>query len=411
MDLTMRQMISAIRGGLPKTHHPKKIIVVGAGMAGLVAASLLKNAGHHVTILEARDRVGGRVHTLRSPFTGGTYLDAGAMRIPETHHLVFEYIKKFRLPVNRFFNVTPNDRIYVNGVKTRMNIYREHPGMLGFPVAPREKGKTAEELLWSSIKPVVQLKQDPYKWPQTAKKLDQYSMNEFLQYNPFNIPLSPGAITMIKVLLDIESFSELSFLEIGLQDILPIFLHPHLHFYEITGGNDQLPKAFLPQLKESILFKQKMVKIEQCRNRVITHFVHTETLQPLSIAGDAAIITVPFSILPFVQVEPRNSFSYYKWKAIRELHYSPSTKIGIEFKSRFWEKEGLYGGKAVTDLPIRFAFYPSHGIGESGPAVVLASYTWEDDAIPWSSLSEDERIVRSLKNLAAIHGPKVYHDL
>lgn len=410
MDLTMHQMISAIRRGLPKTNHPKKIVVVGAGMAGLTAASLLKDAGHHVTILEAMDRVGGRIHTLRAPFTAGTYLDAGAMRIPETHHLVFEYIKKFHLPVNRFFNVTPNDTLYINGVKTRMSIYRKNPDLLGYPVAPHEKGKTAEQLLWSSIKPVVQLKQDPHHWPQIAERLDQYSMNEFLQHNPFGIRLSPEAVTMIKVLFDMEAFSQLSFLQICLQDILPIFLHPALHFYEITGGNDQLPKAFFPPLKEDIFFKQKITKIKQYHDHVMIHSVNTETLQPLEITGDVAIITVPFSILSFVQVEPRDSFSYYKWKAIRELHYSPSTKIGIEFKSRFWEKEGHYGGKAVTDLPMRFAYYPSHGIGEGGPAVILASYTWEDDATPWSSLSEDERIVQVLENLEAIHGSKVYHE-
>ncbi len=41
----------------------------------------------------------------------------------------------------------------------------------------------------------------------------------------------------------------------------------------------------------------------------------------------------------------------------------PSVKTGLQFKSRFWEQEGLWGGKAVTDLPIRLTYYPNHGIG------------------------------------------------
>ncbi|SFJ15767.1 monoamine oxidase [Thermoflavimicrobium dichotomicum] len=91
-SLTTSQMITIIRYGLPKTSHPQKVIVAGAGMAGLVAASLLKDAGHDVTILEASNRVGGRVYTLRAPFTKGHYLNAGAMRIPHIHPLTWEYI-------------------------------------------------------------------------------------------------------------------------------------------------------------------------------------------------------------------------------------------------------------------------------------------------------------------------------
>jgi monoamine oxidase len=67
-------MISTIQHGLNKTQTPKKILIVGAGMAGLVAASLLKKAGHNVTILEAAKRVGGRVYTKRSPFINGQYM-------------------------------------------------------------------------------------------------------------------------------------------------------------------------------------------------------------------------------------------------------------------------------------------------------------------------------------------------
>lgn len=87
------KMISIIRNGLEQSREPKKIIILGAGMAGLVAASLLKTAGHDVTILEATDRVGGRIYTLRGDFRDGQYLEAGAMRIPNTHSLTLEYIK------------------------------------------------------------------------------------------------------------------------------------------------------------------------------------------------------------------------------------------------------------------------------------------------------------------------------
>src|SRR5688572_7441105 len=74
------------QGGLQRRSPPKKVIIMGAGLAGLSAAYELTQAGHDVTILEARTRPGGRVHTLRDPFADGLYAEAGATRIPNHHH-------------------------------------------------------------------------------------------------------------------------------------------------------------------------------------------------------------------------------------------------------------------------------------------------------------------------------------
>jgi monoamine oxidase len=402
------QMISTIHHGLNKTQTPKKILIIGAGMAGLVAASLLKEAGHDVTILEASSRVGGRIYTKRSPFINGQYMEAGAMRIPNHHYLTLEYIKKFRLPVNSFINTTPNDLIYVNGIKTRQYLYKQNPDILGYPVAPHERGKTAEELIQPVLQPVIDfINLNPLEnWRWVIKEYDKYSMDGFLRYNPNGVTLSSGAIEMIKVLLAIEGLSELAFLDL-LREFMILF-NPNVRFYEITGGNDKLPKAFLSQLEENILYGQQMTKIVQHNNQVTIHSKNTESLKQSEMTCDICILTIPFSILQFVEVEPHDSFSHNKWKAIRELHYVTSIKIGLQFKSRFWEEQGILGGQTVSDLPIRFSYYPSHGIGKNETGIIIASYTWEDDSIPWDSLNEENRIQQTLKNLATIHGPQVY---
>jgi monoamine oxidase len=139
--LTEEEMLSAIKNGLKKTSTPQKIIVVGAGMAGLTAASLLKSAGHEVHILESTHRVGGRVYTIRAPFTHGHFFEAGAMRIPESHKLVMEYINKFKLPTNEFINSNPHDILLVNGVRTANRNYEQNPDILGFLSLKQRKEK------------------------------------------------------------------------------------------------------------------------------------------------------------------------------------------------------------------------------------------------------------------------------
>ena len=102
-------LLSIVQSGLqPRTINPRKIIVVGAGMAGLVAGYELKRAGHDVKLLEARERVGGRILTLREPFSNGLYAEAGAMRLPSTHKLVQAYIQKLGLQTTGFTKANPN---------------------------------------------------------------------------------------------------------------------------------------------------------------------------------------------------------------------------------------------------------------------------------------------------------------
>jgi monoamine oxidase len=82
---------------------PKKIVIVGAGMAGLSAGYELSQLGHEVTILEARTRPGGRVHTLREPFSDGLFAEAGAARIPDNHDLTLKYVKLFEVPLEPMY--------------------------------------------------------------------------------------------------------------------------------------------------------------------------------------------------------------------------------------------------------------------------------------------------------------------
>src|SRR6476469_2636743 len=100
----------------------KKVLILGAGMAGLVAAYELTRLGHDVTVLEARTRPGGRVHTLREPFADGLYADEGAARIPENHDLTLKYVKQFDLPLEPFYPSQLNAIRFDRGSREEVSI-------------------------------------------------------------------------------------------------------------------------------------------------------------------------------------------------------------------------------------------------------------------------------------------------
>ncbi|TGB05417.1 flavin monoamine oxidase family protein [Halobacillus salinus] len=400
-------MKSIIRNGLSPTTTPHKVIVIGAGMAGLVSASLLKKAGHDVIILEGNDRIGGRVYTMREPFSEGLYLDAGAMRFPDTHSLVFEYIRKFDLPTNVFVN--ENDFYLINGILATDTLYEADPNIFNYPLPPQERGKSAVELLSSAVKPFLDLYENssPEEQDQLRKKFDSYSFDDYLRFNPLGNSLSPEAIRMVKVILGIEGFPELSFVDI-LLDIVRTIFNEDLKFYEITGGNDRLPYAFLPELEQNIYYYQKVHQIIQDDDGVTVTVRDRNTNEYRSFQGDYTIATVPYSVFQFIDIYPYDSISFQKWKAIRELNYVSSVKIGLEFKTKFWELGNA--GNIITDFPLRYTYSPSHKIGEPGPGVMLGSYSWAQNADLWNSLPSDERIREALQGLSRIYGDQVYRE-
>src|SRR4029079_4987127 len=145
---------------------------------------------------------------------------------------------------------------------------------------------------------------------------------------------------------------------------------------------------------------------------------YTTAAGRMRVHADHAIITVPFSVLR--HVEMLKPLSLHKRRAIRQLHYDASAKILFQCRRRFWEEDdGIFGGGSVTHLAIRNIYYPEAG-RETGRGVLLASYTWSEDAQRWGSLSPDERIGQALEDLEEIHpqgreecevcASKMWHD-
>jgi monoamine oxidase len=123
-------------------------------MAGLVAAYELTQLGHDVTVLEARARPGGRVHTLREPFSDGLYAEEGAARIPDNHDLTLKYVKAFELPLEPFYPSRLNAIRFDRGSREEVTIdgftdamTRNYGGELGGAPERWRKIKGGSDLL------------------------------------------------------------------------------------------------------------------------------------------------------------------------------------------------------------------------------------------------------------------------
>ncbi len=388
------QPVSAIAAaGLPKAERPARVIVIGAGIAGLVAAYELLRAGHDPILLEAKPRVGGRIFTLRDPFAHGLFAEVGAMRIPATHELTLAYVKSFGLATMPFTMGNPKGYFHIGGVKRRIAEVEADPAVLGFEVAEHERGQGHEQLWQAAIRPLLDRldSEGPPAWNWIVDNYDQYSTREFLE----RCGWSEAAIEMFGLFANQESLMNASFLE--------LFREEAGRFYQdmvqIVGGMDLLPRAFLPALVGRIRYGAKVTALEQHPAGVSVHY---RTLgQRGTESADYAIVTLPFSVLRHVDAAPH--FSRAKQRAIRQLHDDASAKILFQCRRRFWEEdEGIFGGGSVTDLPIRNVYYPEQG-RETGRGVILASYTWSEDAQRWGSLRADQRITEAIEQLAQIH--------
>ncbi|XP_071375646.1 L-amino-acid oxidase [Centroberyx affinis] len=398
-DTDYGELLDIVDRGLPATKSPRHVAVIGGGVAGLTAAKFLEDAGHKVTIIEASDRIGGRVETFRNR-REGWYAEVGAMRIPSFHKILLSFAAKLHISLNHFIQDDINTYYLVNGLLQKTYAVESNPDILNYTLTEEERGKTAAQLFSQALWKV----RDDLKRSGCSAMLDKYDSYSVKEYLVKEGNLSREALRMIGDILNENSLFYMSLTEML---YIQSDISDNIEYYEVTGGFDHLPRAFYQLLNATILLNSKVKLINQSGGGNVTisyqDWRNSGALTNLTV--DYALVTATAKATLLIDFQP--PLSSHKMEALRSVHYASSTKVVLSFRERFWEKEGIRGGKSITDRPSRFIYYPSHGFPGTAGGALLASYTCSDDSTLFQGVSEDDLMALVLEDLVKIHGEDI----
>lgn len=384
---------AASRDAIRRTGAARKVIVIGAGLAGLASAYELTQAGHEVTVLEARMRSGGRVWTLRDSFPEGLHAEAGATNVFDNHEWTMKYVKLLGVALDPMGSTGGGASIFhIRG--KRIVIKSGAPVEWPLELKPEEK-ELGRGGLWAKyVAPVVKELGDleAADWPPAPlKRHDRMSFAEFLRQQG----ASPGAVEILRLgLADQlgEGADEVSALNL-LREAAPRAMVKQS--FTIHGGSDTLPRAFAARLGDKIHYGMPAVKIEQDAAGV--RVICSQAGNHQTFAADYLICAIPFAVLKRVEVSP--GFSPEKQRAIAQLGNTSVVRVFMQTRKRFWRDEGL-SGAATTDLPIMTAYDKAHYL--PGKRGLLEAYVAGARARRLAAMTASERMNFTVRQMEQI---------
>ncbi|KAJ5153495.1 flavin-containing amine oxidase [Penicillium canariense] len=378
--------------------------IVGGGISGLYSALMLRRQGITVTLFEATDRLGGRIYTYHfSPLSLGEdpYFEAGAMRIPctSTHRSVFGLIEDLnrhshddmKLQLIPYIMEHENNMAFVSGKKRRANDV-SLAAELGLP--EKYCGRSAQDLLRIVIEPWVTLLRDNFE--AGFENVLQYDEWSFRQYLHLVAQWPHEVIDFVEMMTSQTNQYNLSFIEV----ILQYLDFNTKEWVTIKGGMSRLIDAVASLVGVHNIHTNAPVKgIHTSPHGKVKLFIGG--ISPKAMIFDSVILAIPLSSLNNMLERPRWSFS--KEQAISRTYYEPLYKMGLHFRSRFWEHSAqpCFGGQSTTDLRVRWVIYPSNDLGSNGSGVLLI-YSWMTDAARWSAMQFEDRVELALHELGIL---------
>jgi monoamine oxidase len=332
----------------------KSCVVIGAGLAGLAAAYKLKTAGWSVTVLDARERTGGRVFSHRLPQNPNLVCELGAEWIGESHERLKTLCADFKIPLQKH---QFDDYLLQDGRVSR-------PGAWGFS----ERARAAFEKAKSGYARLNAAQQ------RNLDRLDWWTYLEKLGY--------PEEDLRLRDLTDSTDFGE-SIRHVSAFGALAEYAEssPKNEMdYKMTGGNSRLVAEFAARLgAENIRLNALVTEINQRAGRV-TVVTANETY-----AADAAICTAPTQSLLKIKFNP--ALPAAQAAAAEKLIYARISKNSVLYEKRFWKDENF---SLVSDVTSHYYFHSTQG--QPGGEGILTSYAIGEKADILASQSDARRL-------------------
>jgi len=397
---------------LSKTSNGKKVIILGAGLAGMTAAYELGKLGYECIVLEARERTGGRCWSVRknslhqeqdratqtARFDDGLYFNAGPSRIPHNHELTLHYCKELGIPIQVYNNVNESTYFYAEGKgplsNQKIRSREIHNDIRGY----------TSEILTKTMDSRLDL---PFT-KEDSQKVVEYLMAEggldidklYKASARRGYIESPGAGNKAGKISNPHQLADI--LSSGLMD--PDFYNVAEYTYELqmtmfqaVGGMDKISQALEKKIASSLKLGAEVLEISNSSDGVSIHYKDKEGVH--TIKGDLCICTLPLPVLSNV----KNNFTSDVNRAIDYISYNQTGKIGLQFGRRFWEEdEHIYGGITHTNNDITQIFYPSNDY-LSKKGILIGYYNFNEKAAKVSELSYAEREKLALQKGRLIH--------
>lgn len=270
------------------------VAVIGAGLAGLAAADQLKSQGYDVKVIEAENRVGGRVFTHH--LHDDTHFELGPFSFGDSEQPLGEYIRRFALPTVQH---TQMDRIFQ---------FKDWTGKMsekGFFLKDEEREIPLSQLM-NTFRKKLEGKPEDVPFSEALQSIGaSKEAIEWLQANTLAGLLGNGFQTnsTLAVLAYLKQYDHST------------------SFYVIKGGNDQLPKAFAKELKENILLNHRVQKIEHLKEKCILKG------EAFTIEAKRVVFALPLFEMKKIEISP--PLSLHKQNAIHNIHYTLCARISI----------------------------------------------------------------------------------
>jgi monoamine oxidase len=339
-----------------------KVLILGAGVSGLVVGYELNKLGYDFRILEARERVGGLNWTVRRgtehteltgakqvcTFDEGQYINVGPWRLPYTHTGVLNYCKELGVPVQLFVNESENAYFFyenngagpLSGKRVRLKEVKADmigrtnellvkaidQSKLDVPLSADDKQRFVRYLVAQGY---LDANDHGYKAFETRGHGDPYALDALLQSGFWNRMRSIQAA---------EGTSA------GLM-------------FQPVGGMDQFPKGFQRALPANrVTFNAEIQSVHQDDGGVKVTYLDTKSGKKAEAAADFVVVCMPMSIVSKIDINVSDDMM----AAIKATNYSNSAKMGLAMKRRFWEEDDqIFGGHLYSNLPIGEFSYPS----------------------------------------------------